>query len=66
VVPTPPESRASDRARAEGAGLDKTGEGESCDIDITEMPRVSRLPWAILLKRVFMTDALERSDLALC
>jgi hypothetical protein len=58
VVPTPPKLLAPDRASAEGAGIDKAGEGESRDIDITEMPRVSRLPWAILLKRVFMADAL--------
>jgi len=40
------------------ARADKAGEGISRDIDITKMPRVSRLPWAGLLKRVFMTDAL--------
>ena len=47
VVPTPPKSPAPDRASAEGAGIDKTGEGECRDIDVTEMPRVSRPPWAI-------------------
>jgi hypothetical protein len=49
---------APDAAGADSAGADKAGEGISCDIDITKMPRVSRLPWAVLLKRVFMTDAL--------
>jgi hypothetical protein len=61
VVPTPPvppAPPAPDTVRAESASADKAGEGESRDIDITKMPRVSRLPWAVLLKRVFMTDAL--------
>ena len=58
VVPTPPEPPAPDAASAEAAAADKAGEGESREIDITEIPRVSRLPWAVLLKRVFMTDAL--------
>jgi hypothetical protein len=43
---------------AEATIADKAGEGESRDIDITKMPIVSRLPWAVLLKRVFLTDAL--------
>jgi hypothetical protein len=34
------------------------GTGESREIDITKIQRGSRLPWALLLKRVFMTDAL--------
>jgi hypothetical protein len=59
VVPTAPGAIAPDTAGADVAGADKAGEGESRDIDIREMPRVSRLPWAILLKRVFMTDALR-------
>ena len=58
VVPTQRARLASDAASAEAAGADKAGEGEYRDIDITKIPRVSRLPWAILLKRVFMTDAL--------
>jgi len=53
VVPTPPAPPAPD-----AAGADKAGRGESREIDITRLPRVSRLPWALLLKRVFMTDAL--------
>jgi hypothetical protein len=53
VVPTPPALPAP-----ELAGSDKTGSGESRDIDTTKMPRINRLPWAVLLKRVFMTDAL--------
>jgi hypothetical protein len=50
-VPTPPAPDA--------AGTDKAGEGESRDIDLSKLPRVSRLPWALLLKRVFLTDALK-------
>ena len=50
VVPTPPAPDA--------AGADKAGEGESREIDLSKLARVSRLPWALLLKRVFMTDAL--------
>jgi hypothetical protein len=57
-VPTPPAPPAPDAAGVEGAGANKAGESESRDIDLSKMPRVSRLPWAILLKRVFMTDAL--------
>jgi hypothetical protein len=53
VVPTPPAPPAPDAADA-----DKAGPGESREIDITKLSRVSRLPWALLLKRVFMTDAL--------
>ena len=45
-------------ADAEAGGADKAGEGESRDIDLSNLPRVSRLPWALLLKRVFMTDVL--------
>jgi hypothetical protein len=48
VVPTSPVLPAPDAA----------GTGESRDIDITKIPRVSQLPWAVLLKRVIMTDAL--------
>ena len=40
------------------AGAGKAGTGESRDIDLSKIPRVSRLPWALLLKRVFMIDAL--------
>jgi hypothetical protein len=43
---------------ADSAGADEAGEGESREIDITKIQRGSRLPWALLLKRVFMTDAL--------
>jgi hypothetical protein len=49
VVPTPPAPPAPPAPDAAG---------ESREIDITKLPRVSRLPWALLLKRVFMTDAL--------
>ena len=55
MVPTPPEPSARG---ADPADANKAGEGEPRDIDITKMPRASRLPWALLLKRVFMTDAL--------
>jgi hypothetical protein len=59
VVPTPPAPPAPDTAGADSAGSDKVD--ESRDIDITKLPRVSRLPWALLLQRVFMTDALTCS-----
>jgi hypothetical protein len=58
VVPTPPAPPAPDAAGADKAGTDKAGTGESREIDITKIQRGSRLPWALLLKRVFMTDAL--------
>jgi hypothetical protein len=58
VVPTPPVLLAPETASAEVAGDDKAGTGESREIDITKIQRGSRLPWAALLKRVFMTDAL--------
>jgi hypothetical protein len=58
VVPTPPAPPAPDSASAEAAGADKAGTGESREIDITKIQRGSRLPWALLLKRVFLTDAL--------
>jgi hypothetical protein len=54
VVPTPPAPPAPDTAAA-----DKAGTGESREIDLSKIPRVSRLPWALLLKRVFLTDALK-------
>ena len=54
VVPTPPAPPAPDTASAEAASADKAGTGESREIDITKIQRVSRLPWAILLKRVFV------------
>jgi len=57
VVPTPPVPLAPETAGAEAAGNDKVGTGESREIDITKIPRGSRLPCAVLLKRVFMTDA---------
>jgi hypothetical protein len=58
VVPTPPAPPAPDAASAEAAGADEAGTSESREIDITKIQRGSRLPWALLLKRVFMTDAL--------
>jgi hypothetical protein len=58
VVPTPPALPAPDTASAEAASADKGSTGEPRDIDITKIQRGSRLPWALLLKRVFMTDAL--------
>jgi hypothetical protein len=45
VVPTPPALPAPDAASVEAAAADKAGEGESREIDITKIPRVSRLPW---------------------
>ncbi|HEX7508045.1 MAG TPA: hypothetical protein VF550_14810 [Polyangia bacterium] len=59
LVPTPPAPFAPDAASAEGAGVDKSGKGESREIDLSKMPRGSRLPWALLLQRIFMTDALK-------
>jgi hypothetical protein len=58
VVPTPPAPPARDAADADSAGAEKPGTCESREIDITNIQRGSRLPWALLLKRVFMTDAL--------
>jgi hypothetical protein len=58
VVPTPPAPLAPETASAEAAGDDKAGIGEFRESDITKTQRGSRLPWALLLKRVFMTDAL--------
>ena len=61
VVPTPPTllaPSAPDAASHEPPNTDKAGIGEPRDIDITAIQRGSRLPWAVLLKRVFMTDAL--------
>ena len=49
MVPTPPAPPAPD-----AAGADKAGTGESREIDVTKIQRGSRLPWALLLKRVFM------------
>ena len=59
---------AKDRAKVVGtpvtppapnaAVTDKASEGESRDIDSTKLARPSRLPWAVLLKRVFMTNVL--------
>jgi hypothetical protein len=40
------------------AGAAKPDSDESREIDITKIQRGGRLPWALLLKRVFMTDAL--------
>jgi hypothetical protein len=59
IGPTPPAPPAPDAASAEAAGIDKAGEGEFRDIDLGKLARVSRLPWALLLKRVFLTDALK-------
>jgi hypothetical protein len=53
VVPTPAAVIAPDAASAEATDADKAGEGESRDIDLGKIARVSRLPWALLLKRVF-------------
>ena len=58
MVPTPPALLEPETTGAEAAGDDKEGTGESREIDITKIQRGSRLPWAVLLKRVFMTDAL--------
>ena len=58
VVPTPPALPTPDAASADSGGTDKAGTGESREIDITKVARISRLPWALLLKRVFLTDAL--------
>jgi hypothetical protein len=32
---------------------------EARDIDPSRIPRLNRLPWAVLLKRVFLVDVLE-------
>jgi hypothetical protein len=37
---------------------DTASTGETREIDISQLPRDSRLPWAVLLKRVFLTHAL--------
>ena len=58
VVPTPPAPPGPDAASPDSAGSDKAADGESREIDITKIRRGSRLPWALLLQRVFMTDAL--------
>jgi hypothetical protein len=58
VVSTLSALLAPETAGAEAAGDDKAGTGESREIDITKTQRGSRLPWAVLLKRVLMTDAL--------
>jgi hypothetical protein len=58
VVPTPPAPRAPDAAGSHAAGADEPGTGESRDIDITKISRLGRLPWAVLLQRVFLADAL--------
>jgi len=58
VVPTPPAPAAPETARSEAAGDDMGVTGESREIDITKIQRGSRLSWAVLLKRVFMTEAL--------
>jgi hypothetical protein len=58
VVPTPPSPPAPDTASTEAAGTDKESDSQSREIDVTKIQRGSRLPWALLLKRVFMTDAL--------
>ena len=58
VVPTLTTPPSPDAVGADSAGTGKVGPGESRDIERTKIPRLSRLPWALLLKRVFMTDAL--------
>jgi hypothetical protein len=58
VLPTPPAPLAAETVGTEEAGDDKASTAESREIDITKIQRGSRLPWALLLKRVFMTDAL--------
>jgi hypothetical protein len=58
VVPTPPAPPARDAADADSAGADQGGTGKPRNIDITKVQRGSRLPWALLLKRVFLIDAL--------
>jgi hypothetical protein len=55
VVPTPPAPPATDAATAYSAGAGKAGTGESRELDITKLATVSQLPWALLLKRVFLT-----------
>ena len=58
VVPTLPTPIAPDAEDAKQEGASKAGNGEPRDIDISKIQRGSRLPWALLLKRVFLTDAL--------
>jgi len=58
VAPAPPAQPMPETAGSEAAGDDKEVTGESREIDVTKIQRGSRLPWAVLLKRVFMTDAL--------
>jgi hypothetical protein len=55
VVPTPPAPPAPNTTGTEVAGSDTD---ESRDIDTSKVPRLNRLPWSVLLQRVFMTDAL--------
>jgi hypothetical protein len=57
-VPTSPAPPAPAPPIAEVAGAETADGDESREIDITKIQRGSRLPWALLLKRVFMTDAL--------
>jgi hypothetical protein len=54
VVPTAQGATTPDTAGAEVAGI-----GETRDTDPDVMPRIFRPPWAALLKRVFMTNALK-------
>ncbi len=54
VLPTPPAPLAPETMGVEAADDDKPGTGESREIDFTKIQRGSRLPWALLLKRVFV------------
>ena len=53
VVPTPSAPKTP-----EARNSDTVGATETREISVRELPRNSHLPWAVLLKRVFMTDAL--------
>jgi hypothetical protein len=49
-----------DSTRVEyGRGETRAEPAKAREIDASTMPRLGRLPWAVLLKRVFLVDVLE-------
>lgn len=46
-------------SRAGPVEIGRSGPAEPREIDPSSMPRFGRLPWALLLKRVFVVDVLE-------